>query len=227
MRHDTLADAVLAWHQQAARLLPSGALLGGIDATPFSASTATVKATLHLRAVHVAGHADGESRDESLLAQLKAARAVDDTSLATAQDMLGWLWPRPLNSTAGVAGAVGPGGSAPQTPAARQRHPENAPPEPKHVARTDRARDPERVAPHNLFCTMVCNIKARQPTSQPDATEMYTFGYALGPFGQPWLKCRRMDDDLFPQTTPPKLTTLGSRAHAPNRGVGLFQKHAR
>jgi len=36
-----------------------------------------------------------------------------------------WLWPRPVGSAAGVAGAVGPGGSAPQTPAARQRHPEN------------------------------------------------------------------------------------------------------
>ncbi|KAK3363935.1 hypothetical protein B0T25DRAFT_528788 [Lasiosphaeria hispida] len=35
-----------------------------------------------------------------------------------------------------------------------------------------------------------------------------------------------MDDDLFPQTTPPKLTALGSCAHAPNRGVSLFQKHA-
>jgi len=36
-----------------------------------------------------------------------------------------WLWPRPVGSAAGVAGAVGPGGSAPQIPAARQRHPEN------------------------------------------------------------------------------------------------------
>lgn len=64
--------------------MPSGALLSGIVATPSSASTATVKAALHLRAVHIAGHADRELRDESLLAQLKTARAVDDASLATA-----------------------------------------------------------------------------------------------------------------------------------------------
>ena len=221
MQRDALADSVFAWHQQTARLLPSGALLGDIDATPFSASTATAETVLYLRAVHVTGHADSLSRDASLLAQLKTARLVDDASLATAQDMLGWRWPRSVGLVTGVTGV---GEDAPQTPAARQMRPENAPPEPKHVARTDRARYLERPAPHDLFCTMMCNLKDRKPTSEPDATEKFTFGHALGPFGQPWLQYRRMDDELFPQTTPPKLAAPSRPNHPPNRRFNLFQK---
>jgi len=89
MQRDALADSVFAWHQQTAQFLPSGALLGDIDATPFSASTATAEAMLYLRAVHIAGHTDSLSRGASLLAQLKIARLIDDASLATVQDMLG------------------------------------------------------------------------------------------------------------------------------------------
>ncbi|KAK3364316.1 hypothetical protein B0T25DRAFT_563341 [Lasiosphaeria hispida] len=79
---------------------------------------------------------------DSLLARFKTARAVDDASLATAQDMLGWIWPWP-------------------TPAARQRRPENAPPELKHIARTDGPPGTRSGWRRTVFCTMVCNIKAR------------------------------------------------------------------
>ncbi|KAK0707046.1 hypothetical protein B0T26DRAFT_483193 [Lasiosphaeria miniovina] len=76
-------------------------------------------------------------------------------------------------------------------------------------------------APHHLFCTMVSNIRYRQPTSKPDDTEAYTFGHALGPFGQPQIKYCYMDNSLNPQIPPPKLK-LGPAG--PRRGLALFQE---
>ena len=84
-----------------------------LNATPFSGSKATETAVLHLRAVTIACPADRD-RNELLLAQLKAARAVDGISLRAAEEMIGWVWPR----HAGAAGSVqGSGPGAPETSA--------------------------------------------------------------------------------------------------------------
>jgi len=100
MQRDDLVDAVRVWHNQVQEL-PSGALLLHIDATPFSGSKATETAVLHLRAVTITCPVDRD-RNKLLLAQLKVANAVDDTSLKAAEEMIGWVWPR----HAGAAGSV-------------------------------------------------------------------------------------------------------------------------
>jgi len=194
MQHnDLVADAMQVWHDQAQEL-PSGALLLHIDATPFSGSKATETAVLHLRAVTIACPAD-QDRNELLLAQLKVARTVDEISLKAAEEMIGWVWPR----YAGAAGSIrGSGPSAPETPAGRHMRP-RTPPAPKRAAPS------ARQAPHDRFCTMVYNMKFREPTSQPDLTELDTYADVMGPFVLPWSKYVIMDNGLYPQNTPPKL----------------------
>ena len=209
-----LTDAILEWNHQVERLLPKHAKLVEIDSPPFSASTATTKAVLHLRAVHVPGHSNDGTRNECLLERLKTVGAVDDASHVMAQEILGWPWTSHVSQTQ-ISQAL------PQTPHGKQTRPENAPPQPKRSASAQLAG--EMTPPHQLFLTMVSNIRYRQPTSKPDDTEAYTFAHALGPFGQPWIKYRHMDNTLNPQNTPPRLTVGSAGPAGPTRGLSLFR----
>ncbi len=193
MQRDDLVDAVRVWHNQAQEL-PNRALLLHIDATPFSGSKATETAVLHLRVVTIACPAD-QDRNKLLLAQLKVAHAVDDISLKAAEEMTGWVWPRHTGATGSVQDS-GPG--APETPAGRHIRP-RTPPTPKRTAPS------AWLAPHDRFCTMVHNMKFREPTSQPDPTELDTYADVMGPFVLPWSKYFIIDNGLYPQDTPPKL----------------------
>ncbi len=222
-----LTNAVAEWHRQVRLLLPGGTKLGDIDSPPFSASTATLRAVLHLRTVQIPGSTNPSLTDEVLLDQLKTACAIDDDSLTAAQDMLHWRWPRPSSHH---LQSLQPTVAPPHTPYGKQTRPSNAPPMPKQAVDVLRLRstpEQEMLPPHHLFCTMLSDLKYRSSqstTSTPDKTEAYTFAHALGPFGHPWIKYRRMDDSLDSQDIPPRFKPGPAIHPRPRRGLGLFQE---
>jgi len=199
---DPVAKAVRLWCNQAQKL-PSGALLSHIDATLFSASKASETAVLHLRAVTIPCPTD-RNVDELLIAQLKAAHAINDASLKAAEEMLDWSWPKyPEYTGAAVASfAQGSNPSAPETPASRHMRPKTpSAPTPKRTTSST-----WHAPPHHRFCTMVSNMKLHDPTPRPDATESATYADVLGPFVLPWAKYGFiMDHKHFPPKTPPRL----------------------